>query len=115
MDRVQPLRASWQQVACFQSESTGVYILKSGLTFTCINFIYLCTCTCAVGSSAVNVIVGFPLLSNLVGVDEYNQHCNQTDEGHQHSCRQGSIDVWDEAPRGGMDSMSDFFFLLQCM
>lgn len=114
MDRVQLLRASWQQAACFQSESTGVYILKSGLTFTCIYFMYLCMCTCAVGSSTVNVIVSLPLLSNLVGVDEYNQHCNQTDEGHQHSRRQGSIDVWDEAPRGGMDSMSDCF-LLQCM
>lgn len=111
MDRVQLLKASWQQVTCFQSESTGVYILRSSLTFT---YIYVCMCTCAVGSSTVNVIIGLPLLSNLVGVDEYNQHCNQTDEGHQHRCRQGSIDVWDEAPRGWMDSMSDRF-LLQCM
>lgn len=32
--------------------------------------------TCAVGPSAVNVIIGLPLLSNLVDVDEYNQHSN---------------------------------------
>lgn len=81
------------------------------LTYNCI---YLCVCvhgyvlggllgTCAVGTSAVNIIVGFPLLSNLVGVDEYDHHCNQTDERHQHRRAQSCIDVWDEAPGGGTD------------
>lgn len=67
--------------------------------------------TCAVGSSAVNVVVGLPLLSNLVGVDEYDQHCNQTDERHQHRRAQSCIDVGDEAPRVGMDrKVSDWLF-----
>lgn len=57
--------------------------------------------TWAVGPSAVNVIVGLPLLSNLVGVDEYDQHCDQTYERHQHCRAQGGVDVWDEAPKSG--------------
>lgn len=77
------------------------------LTYRCI---HLCVCvyvfpalldTCAVGSSTVNVVIGLPLLSNLVGVDEYDQHCNQTDERHQHRRAQSCIDVRDEAPKGG--------------
>lgn len=56
--------------------------------------------TCAVGSSAVNVVIRFPLLSNLVGVNEHDDHCDQTDEGHQHSRAQSRIDVGDEAPKG---------------
>lgn len=57
--------------------------------------------TCAVGPPAVNVVIGLPLLSNLVGVNEYDQHCNQTDERHQHCRTKGCVDVWDEAPKGG--------------
>lgn len=56
--------------------------------------------TCAVGSSAVNVVIRFPLLSNLVGVNEYDGHCDQTDEGHQHRRAQSGVDVGDEAPGG---------------
>lgn len=59
--------------------------------------------TCAVGPSTVNVIIGLPLLSNLVGVDEYDEHCDEADERHQHCRAQSCVDVWDEAPRGGMD------------
>lgn len=71
--------------------------------------------TCAVGSSAVNVVVGLPLLSNLVGVDEYDHHCNQTDERHQHRRAQSCIDVRDEAPRGGTDkNVSDWLFFSVC-
>lgn len=55
--------------------------------------------TCAVCPSTIHVIVGPPLLSYLVGVDKYNQHCNQADERHQHRCAKSCIDVWDEAPR----------------
>lgn len=91
----------------FQIENSRVHILKSMLTYSCA---HLCVCvcvfaalldTCAVGSSAVNVVIGLPLLSNLVGVDEYDQHCNQTDERHQHRRAQSCIDVRDEAPKGG--------------
>lgn len=57
--------------------------------------------TCAVGPPAVNVVIGLPLLSDLVGVDEYHQHCNQTDERHQHRRTEGRVDVRDEAPKGG--------------
>lgn len=70
------------------------------------DFIYVCEHvhvigTWTVGSSAVNVVVGLPLLSDLVGVDKYDHDCNQTDERHQHRCAQSCIDVWDEAPREG--------------
>lgn len=80
-------------------------IIKSLLMHT---LIYLCVfvCvvtylvfTCAVSPSTVNVIVGLPLLSNLVDVDEYNHHSNKTDERHQHCRAQSYIDVWDKAPR----------------
>lgn len=57
--------------------------------------------TCAVGSPAVNVVIVLPLLSNLVGVDEYDHHRNQTDEWHQHRRAQSCVDVRDEASRGG--------------
>lgn len=66
--------------------------------------------TCAVSASTINVIIGLPLLSDLVGVDEYHQHCNQTDERHQHCCAQCCVDVRDKAPRGGTDrDVSDWF------
>lgn len=51
-------------------------------------------------------------MSNLVGMDEYDQHCYQADERHQHCCGQSCIDVWDKAPRKAMDrSISDWFCL----
>lgn len=55
--------------------------------------------TWAVGASTINVIIGLPLLGDLVGMDEYDQHCNQTDERHQHCCAQSCIDVRDKAPK----------------
>lgn len=57
--------------------------------------------TWAVGPSAVNVIIGLPLLSDLVRVDEYDQYCDKTYERHQHCCAQSCIDIWDEAPKSG--------------
>ncbi len=86
------------------------------------NFMYLCLCahvcesagllgTCAVSSSAVNVVIGFPLLSNLVGVDEYDQHCHQTDERHQHRRAQSCIDVRDEAPRRATEIHEGLMFV----
>lgn len=59
--------------------------------------------TCAVGPTTVKVIVGLPLLSDLVGVDENNQYCNKTDERYQDSRAQSCVDVWDKAPRMEMD------------
>lgn len=57
--------------------------------------------TCAVGSSAVNVVIRSPLLSDLVGVNEHDGHRHQTDEGHQHRRAESRVDVGDEAPEGG--------------
>lgn len=68
--------------------------------------------TCAVGSSTVNVVIGLPLMGNLVSVDEYNQHRNQTDERHQHRRAQSCIDVRDEAPRKRQTEMWVFCFRL---
>lgn len=70
--------------------------------------------TCAVGPSTVNVIVGLPLLSNLVGVDEYDKHCDKADERHQHRRAESCIDVWDEAPGGGMDRNVSVFCFSVC-
>lgn len=56
--------------------------------------------TSAVGPSAVNIIIGPPLLSDLVGVNEYNYHRNQADEGNQDRCAQSCIDVGDETSAG---------------
>lgn len=68
-------------------------------------FVYVCASaalqdTCAVGPSAVNVVIRSPLLGNLVGVNEDDHHRDQADEGHQHRCAQSRVDVWDEAPTG---------------
>lgn len=57
--------------------------------------------TCAVGSPAVDVVVRFPLLGDLVGVNEHDGHRHQADEGHQHRRAQSRVDVGDEAPGGG--------------
>ena len=67
--------------------------------------------TWAVGPSTVNVIVGLPLLSHLVGVDEHDQHRDQTYERHQHRRAQSGVDVWDEAPKSGHRYLSMFFIL----
>lgn len=69
-------------------------------------FVYMCASaalrdTCAVGPSAVNVVIRSPLLGNLVGVNEDDHHRDQADEGHQHRRAQSRVDVWDEAPTGG--------------
>lgn len=76
----------------------------------CVIDVYVCVCaflnmsrTCAVGASAINIVVRLPLLSDLVGVDEHDQHCYQTDEWHQHSRAQSCVDVGDKAPGGRMD------------
>lgn len=68
-------------------------------------FVYVCFSaaprdTCAVGPSAVNVVIRSPLLGDLVGVNEHDAHCDQTDEGHQHRRAQSRVDVGDEAPGG---------------
>lgn len=79
-----------------------VYVFKPLLTYSCTEAVFAASfTTCAVGPPAVNVVIGLPLRSNLVGVDEYDQHCNQTDERHQHRRTKGCVDVWDEAPKGG--------------
>ena len=59
--------------------------------------------TCAVGPSTIYVIISLPLLSNLVGMDEHDQHSYQTDERHQHGRAQSRVDVRDKAPRGETD------------
>lgn len=68
-------------------------------------FVYVCVSaalrdTCAVGSSAVDVVIRPPLLSDLVGVNEDHHHRDQADEGHQHCRAQSRVDVRDEAPVG---------------
>lgn len=70
--------------------------------------------TCAVGPSTINVVVGLPLLSNLVGMDEHDQDCHQTDEGHQYRRAQSCVDVRDKAPRGGDRQKCECLFLPQC-
>lgn len=76
-------------------------------------FVYVCALaalrdTCAVGPSAVNVVIRSPLLSNLVGVNEDDHHRDQADEGHQHRRAQSRVDVRDEAPKGGKkDDVTD--------
>lgn len=69
--------------------------------FAHVCFSRLCGDTCAVGPPAVNVVVRFPLLSDLVGVSEHDGHRHQADEGHQHRRAQRRVDVGDEAPAGG--------------
>lgn len=60
-----------------------------------------CVCvyyTWAIGAPAVHVIVGLPLLCDLVGMDKHHQYPNQADERHQGCCTQSSIDIRNETP-----------------
>lgn len=99
----------------FKNSSARTHAFQDVIPLSCTDST-LCLCvfwrsfaedTCAVGSSAVNVVIRFPLLGDLVGVDEDDHHGHQADEGHQHRRAQRRVDVGDEAPTKGGKGRSE--------